>query len=436
MAIRTTRRVWEHSKQKGTDLLVLLALADYENESDGFSYPSIAALAKKLRMSQRNLRYVLQRLEDSGELRIERGGGRYHRSRYFLCLPGGKGEEPFTLSDTNGAEGCTLSGEKGEADCTVSDKRNSAEDFRKGEDGFRNGAEGFTVSEEEKGCNPLPKGCNILPERVKPASAPYIEPEVEPEVEPEGSSDSVLYADAPRTESAAADAGGGKSIEEEQGELLPEVAAEEKARLEAEAAHSTQRLMKIMTAIGLYGSPLKGRAYGKQAAVVKRLVEEHGGDTVENAMRGMVALYPYSEGEPWDAFRLEKRFHEAAAKAQQVERAKLTGDIEALPESERERAREQVRKQREEQREKAEALADRIFRRKMKAWEETILERIRSEPKEKQKALWDTAKREVEALPLAKIPEEKKKDMIRNLALTRYGTEIGTPAPRRAALKD
>lgn len=99
MSIRVMSLVWEHSKQQGSALLVLLAIADFADD-DGWAYPSIERLARKARMSTRNVRYVLRDLEASGELMIVAGGGRHQTNRYrVLVAPPADGE---TRQDDSG----------------------------------------------------------------------------------------------------------------------------------------------------------------------------------------------------------------------------------------------------------------------------------------------------------------------------------------------
>lgn len=83
MSLRVLTQVWEHSKAEGGDLLVLLALAD-EARDNGACYPGIARIAVKARMSERNVRYVLRRLEESGELVVAPGGGRANTNAYEI----------------------------------------------------------------------------------------------------------------------------------------------------------------------------------------------------------------------------------------------------------------------------------------------------------------------------------------------------------------
>lgn len=69
MSVRTMARVWAESKHSGSDLLMLLAIADFADD-DGRAYPSVPTLAAKCRMKPRNANYVLSTLKASGELEI------------------------------------------------------------------------------------------------------------------------------------------------------------------------------------------------------------------------------------------------------------------------------------------------------------------------------------------------------------------------------
>jgi hypothetical protein len=63
MSIKYLTQVWENSRATGTDLLVLLALADQANDS-GWSYPSVAFLARKCRIDPRTTQRRIRSLED------------------------------------------------------------------------------------------------------------------------------------------------------------------------------------------------------------------------------------------------------------------------------------------------------------------------------------------------------------------------------------
>jgi hypothetical protein len=85
MSLAATRSVWEHSRQTGSALLVLLALADYA-DADGLCWPSMATLAAKARLSERMVARHVERLMEAGEVDLERGGGRGRSNRYRITL--------------------------------------------------------------------------------------------------------------------------------------------------------------------------------------------------------------------------------------------------------------------------------------------------------------------------------------------------------------
>ena len=68
MSVKVMARVWAHSRRKDGELLVMLALADFAND-EGESWPSIPVLAQKARLTDRQARRVLSKLEQAGEIR-------------------------------------------------------------------------------------------------------------------------------------------------------------------------------------------------------------------------------------------------------------------------------------------------------------------------------------------------------------------------------
>jgi Helix-turn-helix domain len=120
MSVAMLSRVWKHSKARLGDRLVLLALADFADDA-GEAWPSVETLAKKSRLSERETRYALRRLERSGELKTlpnkgPRGcnvyqitaaeggqnlqGGNFRRRGGNLQHKGGAGYCPQTVSRT------------------------------------------------------------------------------------------------------------------------------------------------------------------------------------------------------------------------------------------------------------------------------------------------------------------------------------------------
>lgn len=80
MSIRVMSNVWERSKQSGSSLLLLLALADWCDDR-GLCWPSYDKLAEKVRMSDRQTKRLVKQLETQGELIVKR---RKNRSNLFI----------------------------------------------------------------------------------------------------------------------------------------------------------------------------------------------------------------------------------------------------------------------------------------------------------------------------------------------------------------
>lgn len=87
MSVRTMARVWDASKHSGTELLVLLAIADFADDN-GNAYPAVPTLAEKCRMSPRNANFILSALKASGELEVRSNEGPRGTNRYRIVLPG------------------------------------------------------------------------------------------------------------------------------------------------------------------------------------------------------------------------------------------------------------------------------------------------------------------------------------------------------------
>jgi hypothetical protein len=87
------RRVWDHSSQKGSAFLLLLAIASYADD-DGFACPGLAALAARIRMSRRQTMRLVARLERAGELLVLRRSGL--GNFYIVCT--GAAQETLTAA--------------------------------------------------------------------------------------------------------------------------------------------------------------------------------------------------------------------------------------------------------------------------------------------------------------------------------------------------
>lgn len=87
MSVRTMARVWAESTHSGTDLLMMLAIADFADD-DGNAYPSVGTLALKCRTSPRHVNRILALLRASGELEIRLNEGPKGTNRYRIALKG------------------------------------------------------------------------------------------------------------------------------------------------------------------------------------------------------------------------------------------------------------------------------------------------------------------------------------------------------------
>lgn len=85
MSIAVMTAVWSGSRHSGSELLMLLALADFSDDN-GNSYPAVATLAKKCRMQPRNANYVLKALQAGGELQVRANEGPNGTNRYRILL--------------------------------------------------------------------------------------------------------------------------------------------------------------------------------------------------------------------------------------------------------------------------------------------------------------------------------------------------------------
>src|SRR3569832_1743472 len=74
MSVKVQSVVWKHSCCGGLVLLLFLALADIADD-EGVAYPSVAALARKIRMSERNTFFLIKKLCIMDELSVEVGAG-------------------------------------------------------------------------------------------------------------------------------------------------------------------------------------------------------------------------------------------------------------------------------------------------------------------------------------------------------------------------
>lgn len=69
MSVKVMARVWEYFPSGGTELLALLALADWSDD-EGNCFPSMSSIAKKIRLSESQARRAVHSLIDSDYLLV------------------------------------------------------------------------------------------------------------------------------------------------------------------------------------------------------------------------------------------------------------------------------------------------------------------------------------------------------------------------------
>ncbi len=173
-------RVWDKSKQEGSRLVVMLRLAEWA-DPNGICFPGDSEVAKKCRMKERNMQYVLKELEGRKEILKIRRPGRGLRS-YTLVTVGlsvrriytvlRRNDYPDLEIDKSSAKGIINDWLKGAEDCTNSKKVQSDKRCK--------GA--------HKRCNPASKKVQSSVEKGAIQRSPYKEEPsgtvMEPSVEP------------------------------------------------------------------------------------------------------------------------------------------------------------------------------------------------------------------------------------------------------------
>ena len=105
MSIRIMTQVWERSQHKGSELLLMLALADNANDQ-GLAYPSTKTLAKKTRLSNRQVQRLIRVVARSRELEVSVGTGPRGCSEYRIRLGGDKmSPDEIIRGDIQGTKG-------------------------------------------------------------------------------------------------------------------------------------------------------------------------------------------------------------------------------------------------------------------------------------------------------------------------------------------
>lgn len=88
MAINVMTWVWDNSAASGTDLLVLLAIADNAHKDGSGAWPTVGSLAQRARISERTIQRCIQRLVEMGELTVKYNGGPDGQNAYTVTMGG------------------------------------------------------------------------------------------------------------------------------------------------------------------------------------------------------------------------------------------------------------------------------------------------------------------------------------------------------------
>lgn len=84
MSVQAITWVLEHSESRLGDRLVLLSIANHINSDSGVTWISVKTIAKESRMSDRQVQRALKRLEESGELEIDRNSSKNGTHVYHI----------------------------------------------------------------------------------------------------------------------------------------------------------------------------------------------------------------------------------------------------------------------------------------------------------------------------------------------------------------
>jgi hypothetical protein len=104
LSIKVMTWVWDKSTSKGTERLVLLAIADAASDEGDQAWPSIATISKKCGgIGERTVQRSIQRLIGSGELEVTQVGSGRRSSRYRVVMTEGRqNDTPANLTPQGG----------------------------------------------------------------------------------------------------------------------------------------------------------------------------------------------------------------------------------------------------------------------------------------------------------------------------------------------
>ena len=98
MSIKIMTKVWEHAPYRQTDLLILLAMADFADD-DGKCWPNQETLAAKARCTVETIRTRTKAMIEAGHLEVLTEASS-HRSKRYLLTPNLLGENALPPNST------------------------------------------------------------------------------------------------------------------------------------------------------------------------------------------------------------------------------------------------------------------------------------------------------------------------------------------------
>ena len=104
MSIKALNWVWKNSTTKGSERLVLLAIADNADDS-GKAWPSLSTIAEKCNLSRRYIIRILDSLEQGGHIKkVVRRVDEMKNYSNIYWITFDKVVNPETLPNHNGSE--------------------------------------------------------------------------------------------------------------------------------------------------------------------------------------------------------------------------------------------------------------------------------------------------------------------------------------------
>ena len=93
MSIKIMSQVWSDGPSDKSEILLLLALADFCND-EGECWPAVDTIAEKARMTSRGVQKISARLVEAGWLEIDLRKGRHGCNLFRIKTPNGAHPNP------------------------------------------------------------------------------------------------------------------------------------------------------------------------------------------------------------------------------------------------------------------------------------------------------------------------------------------------------